>query len=163
MRWFKWLRWYAAALVLRCSPLNRALALGLDQRSTVLMFLGFFSQIYTWPNVPLTFAPVALDVKFSLCFQRLRFLTFGLFLWCCFFFAEMLSTKLRFFDGATQVWSQNPLLIWKRWKRVVKYVFLLTNLRLEVSFKFGSCPFGFSVLSFKFRAIFQYLGECQRL
>ncbi|TBT57038.1 nitrate reductase, partial [Vibrio parahaemolyticus] len=25
MRWFKCLRWFAAALVLRCSPLNRAL------------------------------------------------------------------------------------------------------------------------------------------
>ncbi len=122
------------------------------------MFLGFFSQIYTWPNVPLTFAPVALDVKFSLCFQRLRFLTFGLFLWCCFFFAEMFSTKLRFFDAAAKVWSQNPLLIWKRWKRVVKYVFLLTNLRLEVSFKFGSCPFYFRVLRHTFVLYFDALA-----
>ncbi|PAR64443.1 hypothetical protein CGT89_19190 [Vibrio cholerae] len=27
MRWFECLRWYAAAFVLRCSPLNRALCL----------------------------------------------------------------------------------------------------------------------------------------
>ncbi|WP_373271866.1 DUF3265 domain-containing protein, partial [Vibrio parahaemolyticus] len=47
--------------------------------------------------------------------------------------------------------------------RAVKHVFLLANLRLEVSFQFGSCPFGFSVFSHKFRAIFQYLGVCQRL
>ncbi len=43
------------------------------------------------------------------------------------------------------------------------YVFLLSNLRLEVSFKFGSVPFSFSVLSHKFRAIFQHLGMCQRV
>ncbi len=35
--------------------------------------------------MPFTFAPVALDVYFSLGFHRLRFLTFGLFLWCGFF------------------------------------------------------------------------------
>ncbi len=48
-------------------------------------------------------------------------------------------------------------------KRAVEHVFLLSNLRLEVSFKFGSCPFGISVFSYKFRAIFQYLGVCKRL
>ncbi|MCF9447901.1 DUF3265 domain-containing protein [Vibrio parahaemolyticus] len=36
-------------------------------------------------------------------------------------------------------------------------------MHLEVSFWFGSCPFGFSVFSYKFRAIFQYLGVYQRL
>ncbi|EHR0831453.1 DUF3265 domain-containing protein [Vibrio parahaemolyticus] len=35
-------------------------------------------------------------------------------------------------------------------------------MRLDASFQFGSCPFGFSVFSHKFRAIFQYLGVCQR-
>ncbi len=48
-------------------------------------------------------------------------------------------------------------------KRAVKHVFLLADLRLEVSFQFGSCPFGFSVFIHKFRAIFQYLGVFQRL
>ncbi|EHK4786460.1 DUF3265 domain-containing protein [Vibrio parahaemolyticus] len=48
-------------------------------------------------------------------------------------------------------------------KRAVKHVFLLANLRPEVSFQFGSCPFGFSVFIHKFRAIFQYLGVLQRL
>ncbi|HAS6172612.1 TPA: DUF3265 domain-containing protein [Vibrio vulnificus] len=48
-------------------------------------------------------------------------------------------------------------------KRAVKHVFLLANLRLEVSFQFGSCPFGFSVFSYEFCAIFQCLGVCQRL
>ncbi|EPP4777978.1 hypothetical protein ACV98B_003028, partial [Vibrio parahaemolyticus] len=48
-------------------------------------------------------------------------------------------------------------------KKAVKHVFLLANLRLEVSFQFGSRPFGFSVSNHKFRAIFQYLGVCQRL
>ncbi|TOA41944.1 hypothetical protein CGK27_24135, partial [Vibrio parahaemolyticus] len=47
--------------------------------------------------------------------------------------------------------------------RAVKHVFLLANLRLEVSFQFGSCPFSFSVFSHKFHAIFQYLGVYQRL
>ncbi|NKJ70688.1 hypothetical protein EX191_23580 [Vibrio chemaguriensis] len=61
MRWFKCLRWYAAASVLRCSHLNRALELGWNQRSKILMFIGFFSQLYTSSNVPFTFAPVALD------------------------------------------------------------------------------------------------------
>ncbi|TOL45455.1 hypothetical protein CGH96_23050, partial [Vibrio parahaemolyticus] len=42
-------------------------------------------------------------------------------------------------------------------------MFLLSNLHLEVSFWFGSYPFGFSVFSYEFRAIFQYLGVCQRL
>ncbi|AWG83618.1 hypothetical protein Vp2S01_1278 [Vibrio parahaemolyticus] len=37
------LRWYAAALVLRCSHLNRALALGWHQRLKVSVFIGFFS------------------------------------------------------------------------------------------------------------------------
>ncbi|EGQ7873387.1 DUF3265 domain-containing protein [Vibrio parahaemolyticus] len=36
-------------------------------------------------------------------------------------------------------------------------------MHLEVSFWFGSCPFGFSVFSYKFRAIFQHFGVCQRL
>ncbi|EIV8651549.1 DUF3265 domain-containing protein [Vibrio parahaemolyticus] len=36
-------------------------------------------------------------------------------------------------------------------------------MHLEVSFWFGSCLFGFSVFSYKFRAIFQYFGVCQRL
>ncbi|EHR0831339.1 DUF3265 domain-containing protein [Vibrio parahaemolyticus] len=35
-------------------------------------------------------------------------------------------------------------------------------MRLDASFQFGSCPFGFSVFSHKFRAIFQYLGVYQR-
>ncbi len=61
--------------------------------------------------MPLTFAPVALDVKFSLCLQRLRFLTYGLFLWCDFFSAEMFSSKLGFFEAAVKVRSQCPLLI----------------------------------------------------
>ncbi|ENO8976133.1 DUF3265 domain-containing protein [Vibrio parahaemolyticus] len=34
-------------IVLRCSPLKRALALGWNQRAKVLMFIGLFSQIYT--------------------------------------------------------------------------------------------------------------------
>ncbi|WP_373417092.1 hypothetical protein, partial [Vibrio parahaemolyticus] len=51
-----WHFWYALALVLNChagtsvlraSPLNWALALGWNQRAKVLMFIGFFSQIYT--------------------------------------------------------------------------------------------------------------------
>ncbi len=50
-----------------------------------------------------TFAPVALDVKFSLYFQRLRFLTFGLFLWFGFFSVEIFSSKLSFFEAAVQV------------------------------------------------------------
>ena len=43
------------------------------------------------------------------------------------------------------------------------YVFLLSSIRLEASFKLGSCLFGFSVLSNQFRAIFQNLGVHQRL
>ncbi len=54
------------ASVLRCSPLNRALALGRHQRLKVSVFIGFFSSLYTCSNVPFRFAPVALDVKFSL-------------------------------------------------------------------------------------------------
>ncbi len=54
------------ALVLRCSHLNRALALGLHQRLKVFVFIGFFSSLCTGSNVPFRFAPVALDVKFSL-------------------------------------------------------------------------------------------------
>ncbi len=57
------------------------------------------------------FAPVALYELFSLLFQRLRFLTFGLFLWCGFFSAEIFSSKLGIFDAAVQVRSPNPLLI----------------------------------------------------
>ncbi|HCE2343358.1 TPA: DUF3265 domain-containing protein [Vibrio parahaemolyticus] len=34
-------------IVLRCSPLKRALVLGWHQRSKVLMFIGFFSLLYT--------------------------------------------------------------------------------------------------------------------
>ena len=46
MRWFKWLRWYAASSVLRCSPLNRALC---DKAK----FLGFskfnlFGNSFFW-------------------------------------------------------------------------------------------------------------------
>jgi len=54
---------------------------------------------------------VALYELFSLLFQRLRFLTFGLFLWCGFFSAEIFSSKLGIFDAAVQVRSPNPLLI----------------------------------------------------
>ncbi len=57
------------------------------------------------------FAPVALYELFSLLFQRLRFLTFRLFLWCGFFSAEIFSLTLGFFDAAAQVRSPNPLLI----------------------------------------------------
>ncbi len=42
-------------------------------------------------------------------------------------------------------------------------VFLLANSRFEYWFKIGSCPFSFRVLHHKFRAIFQYLGECHKL
>ncbi|EGR0923792.1 DUF3265 domain-containing protein [Vibrio parahaemolyticus] len=48
-------------------------------------------------------------------------------------------------------------------KRAVTHIFFLANLRLEISFQFGSFPFSFSVLSQQFRAIFQCLGMCQRL
>ncbi len=61
--------------------------------------------------MPLTFAPVALDVKFSLGFHRLRFLTFGQFLLCGFFNAEIFSLKLSFFEAAVKVRSPYPLLI----------------------------------------------------
>ncbi len=57
------------------------------------------------------FAPVALYELFSLLFHRLRFLTFGLFLWCGFFCAEMFSSKLGFFEAAVQVQSLYPFLI----------------------------------------------------
>ncbi len=53
--------------------------------------------------MPFMFAPVALYELFSLLFHRLRFLTFGLFLWCGFFSAEMFSSKLGFFDATVQV------------------------------------------------------------
>ncbi|EGQ8609138.1 DUF3265 domain-containing protein [Vibrio parahaemolyticus] len=36
-------------------------------------------------------------------------------------------------------------------------------MHLEVSFWFGSRWFSFSVFSHKFRAIFQYVGVCQKL
>lgn len=113
--------------------------------------------------MPFRFAPVALDVKFSLCFYRLRFLTFGLFLWCGFFISGKWSPKMCFFGAVVQFWSPYPFLIWKLWRRAVWHAFLRSNSRLDVSFKFGSCPFGFSVLSHKFRAIFQYLGVYKRL
>ncbi|EXJ40199.1 hypothetical protein D047_5016 [Vibrio parahaemolyticus VPTS-2010_2] len=41
--------------------------------------------------------------------------------------------------------------------------FSFCQLALKVSFQFGSCLFGFSVLSHEFCAIFQYLGVYQRL
>ncbi len=78
------------------------------------------------------FAPVALYELFSLLFHRLRFLTFGLFFWCCFFSAEIFSSKLGSFDAAVQVQGLYPLLILKRLNRAVKHVFLLANLRLEL-------------------------------
>ncbi len=56
------------------------------------------------------FFPVALDVSFSLLFYRLRFLTFGLLLWCGFFGADKFSVKLSLSD-AVKVRSSNPLLI----------------------------------------------------
>ncbi|EGR0204737.1 hypothetical protein CE131_23200 [Vibrio parahaemolyticus] len=43
------------------------------------------------------------------------------------------------------------------------HIFLLANSYLAVSFLFDSCPFCFSVLSHKFRDIFQCLGVQQRL
>ncbi len=49
------------------------------------------------------FAPVALYELFSLLFHRLRFLTFGLFLWCCFFIAEIFGRKLSFSEAAVKV------------------------------------------------------------
>ncbi|EGR0694177.1 hypothetical protein E2K20_25925 [Vibrio parahaemolyticus] len=71
-----WQFWFESALVLtaqwfrsgglRCSPLNAALALGLHQRLKVSVFIGCFYSLYTCSNVPFRFAPVALDVKFSL-------------------------------------------------------------------------------------------------
>ncbi|AYF15388.1 hypothetical protein FORC72_1657 [Vibrio parahaemolyticus] len=93
---------------MRCSPLNAALALGWHQRSKVLVFIGFFSLLYTGSNVPFMFAPVALYALFSLLFHHLLFLTFGLFLWCGFFSAEMFSSKLGFFEAAVQVQSPYP-------------------------------------------------------
>ncbi len=57
------------------------------------------------------FFPVALDVSFSLLFYRLRFLTFGLLLWCGFFGADKFSVKLSLSDAAVKVRSSNPLLI----------------------------------------------------
>ncbi|EMP4115304.1 DUF3265 domain-containing protein [Vibrio parahaemolyticus] len=42
-------------------------------------------------------------------------------------------------------------------------MFSSCQLAVKVSFEFGSCPFGFSVLRHKFRAIFQYLGVYQKL
>ncbi len=51
---------------MRCSHLNKALALGWHQRLKVSVFIGFFSKLYICSNVPFRFAPVALDVKFSL-------------------------------------------------------------------------------------------------
>ncbi len=97
-----------------------------------MVFIGFFSELYTGSNVPFMFAPVALYELFSLLFHRLRFLTFGLFLWCCFFSAEIFSSKLGPFDAAVQVQSLYPLLILKRLNRAVKHVFLLANLHLEL-------------------------------
>ncbi len=46
--------------------------------------------------MPFTFAPAALDVKFSLRVYRLRFLTFGIFLWRDFFGVEKFSAKQAF-------------------------------------------------------------------
>ncbi len=48
-------------------------------------------------------------------------------------------------------------------KKCTLAYFFLSNLHLEVSFWFSSYPFGFSVFSYEFRAIFQYVGVCQRL
>ncbi|EJR0963317.1 TPA: DUF3265 domain-containing protein [Vibrio parahaemolyticus] len=52
-----WHFWFASSFVfkaqcgsrcvLRCSRLNAALAPGWNQRSKVLMFIGFFFQLYT--------------------------------------------------------------------------------------------------------------------
>ncbi len=71
-----WQFWFESALVftaqwfslggMRCSPLNAALARGWHQRLKVSDFIGFFSSLYTCSKVPFRFAPVALDVKFSL-------------------------------------------------------------------------------------------------
>ncbi len=113
--------------------------------------------------MPFTFSPVALYVECSLLFCRLRFLTFWLFLWRGFFDVVGFSSKnvvslsLRLSSVIVSFANLKPV------KRVVRHVFLLANLRLEASFQFGSCPFGFSVLIHKFPAIFQYLGVCQRL
>ncbi len=89
VQWFGFGGW-------RCSPLNAALVLGWHQRLKVSVFIGLFSSLYIWSNVPFRFAPVALDVKFSLWVYRLRFLTFGLFLWRVFFGAEKFSAKQAF-------------------------------------------------------------------
>ncbi|EGR5930959.1 hypothetical protein BS028_30265 [Vibrio parahaemolyticus] len=53
MRWFKCLRWYAAASVLRCSPLNRALVANEEKAAkaeclelkSVCFWLGFRTSI----------------------------------------------------------------------------------------------------------------------
>lgn len=113
--------------------------------------------------MPFRFAPVALDVKFSLWVYRLRFLTFGLFLWRGFFGAEKFSEKQAFLCRSCS--SLKPVFFanLKTVKRAVKNVFLLANLRLEVSFQFGSFPFSFMVLSQQLRAIFQCIGMYQRL
>ncbi len=46
--------------------------------------------------MPITFFPVALYELCSRCLHRLRFLTFGLFLWCGFFSVEKFSSKNEF-------------------------------------------------------------------
>ncbi len=52
--------------------------------------------------MPFMFAPVALYELFSLLFHRLRFLTFGLFLWCGFFSFGKLLPQMRFFGAVVQ-------------------------------------------------------------
>ncbi len=46
--------------------------------------------------MPFTFFPVALYELCSRCLHRLRFLTFGLFLWCGFLNAEKFSSNTEF-------------------------------------------------------------------
>ncbi len=50
-------------------------------------------------------------MNFSLLFHRLRFLTFGLLLWCGFFGADKFLAKISFSDAAVKLRSSNPLLI----------------------------------------------------
>ncbi len=88
---------------MRRSHLNRALVLDWHQRSKFSVFIGFDARFFTCMGVPFTFFPVALDVCFSLRLQRLRFLTFGLFLWRGFFSLVGFLASTRFFGVVVQV------------------------------------------------------------